>query len=152
MMLQRSESTGQNRRVFLLNSEQIDHFWPDVQQLLGSCPGYYELYTPEWTYQRAKSGDLQVWALSDGEIKGIVVSQIAVFPVQKVFEVLGAAGSGLLDFFDELEEIFDFIAADCGCGMISARVRPGIERLLRKKGTIKMATWLYRPVGERRRH
>jgi hypothetical protein len=152
MMLQRAESKGSGRVVFLLNSEQVDYYWSDIQQVLASCPGYYELYTPEWTYQRAKTGDLQVWALSDGEIKGIVVSQISVFPVQKVFEVLGAAGNGLLDFFDEMEELFEFIAADCGCGMISARVRPGIERLLRKRGTVKMATWLYRPVGKSRRH
>jgi hypothetical protein len=151
-MLQRTEDTSQGKRVFLLNSEQIDHFWPDIHRVLVSCPGYYEFYTPEWTYQRAKTGDLQIWALSEDQIKGIVVSQVVVFPVQKVFEILGAGGSGLLDFFDELEEIFEFIAADCDCGMISARVRPGVERLLRKKGTIRMATWLYRPVGSSRRH
>ena len=150
-MLQEVEGQVE-KRVYLLNGEQIDHFWPDIVHLLGEVPGYYDFFTPEWTYAKAKSGDLQVWGLSDGTIRGIVVTQVLVFPAQKAFEILGAAGNGLLDFFDQMEDVFEFIAQDCECQTIIGRCRPGFERLLRSKRTVKVCSFLYRPVGKRSEH
>src|SRR6516164_1514487 len=152
MELQGLEVEGTQKSVFLMNGEQIDAHWPNIQRLMLECPGYYDFFTPEWTYTRAKSGDLQIWAMSDGSIRGIVVSQIVVFPVQKVFEILGVAGIGTIEFIDEMEKVFELIADDAGCKTIMARCRPGIERLLRKKNVFKHAVWLYRPVGKQRRH
>jgi hypothetical protein len=149
-MLQQVESV--QKRVFLLSQEQIDEHWGNITKLMAECPGYYEFFTPEWTYSKAKSGDLQIWGMVDDAIRGIIVTQIVVFPVQKVFEILGAAGAGLLEFLDEMEQVFEYIAADAGCSTISARCRPGLERLLRKRGVLKQAVWLYRPVGKYRRH
>jgi len=152
MMLQKHEKSfrdGIERRVFLLNSLQIDYYWEDIAKLMTQCPGFYDFYTPEWLYRAAKSGNCQIWGLSDGTIKGIVVTQILVFPKQKVFEVLAGAGVGLVRFFDDMEEVFEFIAADCGCQTIAGRVRPGIERLLRKKGVVKVSSWVSKPVGQR---
>jgi hypothetical protein len=149
-MLQQVESV--QKRVFLLSQEQIDEHWGNIAKLMAECPGYYEFFTPEWTYSKAKSGDLQIWGMVDDAIRGIIVTQIVVFPVQKVFEILGAAGAGLLEFLDEMEQVFEYIAADAGCSTISARCRPGLERLLRKRGVLKQAVWLYRPVGKYRRH
>jgi len=140
------------KSVFLMSPEQIDVHWANIQELMKSCPGYYEFFTPEWTYAAAKRGDLQLWALSDGMIRGIIVSQILVFPAQKVFEIIGAAGIGMLEFFDEMEKVFEYIAADAGCKTIIARVRPGMERLLRKKHPLKYASWLYREIQIDRRH
>ena len=150
MSLQQVESV--RKQVFLLSPEQIDEHWPNIAKLMLECPGYYDYYTPEWTYSRAKGGDLQIWGLLDDAIRGIIVTQIMVFPVQKVFEILGAAGVGLLEFFEEMDQVFDYIAADAGCATITARCRPGLERLLRKRGAFKQAVWLYRPVGKYRRH
>jgi hypothetical protein len=152
MMLGIQEVEPRQKTVFLMNQEQIDDHWANIQTLMASCPGYYDFYTPEWTYQAAKRGDLQLWAISDGAIRGIIVTQIIVFPAQKVFEIIGAAGIGLLEFFDEMEKVFEFIAADAGCQTIMARCRPGLERLLRKKHVLKYASWLYRPVTLDRRH
>lgn len=141
------------KQVFLMSSEQIDEHWPNIQRLMAECPGYYDFYTPEWTYSAAKKQDLQLWALSDGSIRGIIVTQILVFPAQRVFEVIGAAGVGLLDFFDELDKVFELIASDAGCSTIMLRARPGIERLIMKKHKgLKYASWIYRPVGKSRRH
>src|SRR5215469_8617754 len=150
MMLQ--QVAMEQKRVFLLSPEQIDEHWSNIARLMGECPGYYDFYTPEWTYAAAKRGDLQLWGLVDDAIRGIIVTQIMVFPAQKVFEILGAAGIGLVEFFDEIEQVFEYIAADSGCSTIMARARPGIERLLRKKHVLKHAVWLYRPVGKHRRH
>jgi len=146
------ETEVPRKSVFLMNGDQIDDHWHNIALLMKECPGYYDYYTPEWTYERAKSGDLQLWAISDGAIRGIVVSQILVYPVQKVFEIIGAAGIGLLEFFDEMESVFEFIAADAGCSTIAARCRPGIARMLRKKHVFEYSIWCSRPVSKRRRH
>ena len=149
-MLQEVEAIS--KQVFLLNQGQIDDHWANIAKLMIECPGYYDFYTPEWTYSAAKRGDLQIWGLMDDAIRGIIVTQITVFPAQKVFEILGAAGIGLVEFFDEIENVFEFIAADAGCSTIMARARPGIARMLRKKHALELAHWVYRPVGKHRRH
>jgi hypothetical protein len=151
-MLREVEGEQVEKRIYLFSGEQIDHYWPDIVRLLGEVPGYYDFFTPEWTYSKAKSGDLQIWGLSDGQIRGIVVTQVLVFPAQKAFEILGAAGNGLLDFFDQMEDVFEFIAQDSGCETIIGRCRPGFEKLLRKRQVIKMCSFLYRPVGKRSEH
>lgn len=151
-LVMREEVEATQKSVFLMSGEQIDEHWMNIQILMRECPGYYDFYTPEWTYKAAKNGDIQLWALSDGAIRGIIITQIVVFPAQKVFEILGAAGVGLLEFFDEVEAVFDFIAADAGCTTIAARVRPGLEKLLRKKQAYKYAAMMQRPVKPSRRH
>jgi hypothetical protein len=153
IQIEQQESRVKQKAVFLLNKEQIDHYWSDIITLLGECPMYYEYFTPEWTYAKAQKGDIQIWGLSDGTIRGLVVTQILIFPAQKVFEVLAATGIGLLEYFDEMEEVFEYIAADTGCQTIAARVRPGLERLLtRRKGAYKILTTLSRPVGKKKEH
>jgi hypothetical protein len=152
MLVGVQEAESRQKSVFLMNPEQIDDHWANIQILMGTCPGFYDFYTPEWTYEAAKRGDIQLWALSDGVIRAIVVTQILVFPAQKVFEIIGAAGIGLLEFFDEMERVFDFIAADAGCKTITTRCRKGIERLLLKQNrAYKCASWVWRPVEPIRR-
>jgi len=150
MMLDTDSSM--QRTVFLMSPDQIDHYWLDIARTLGEVPGYYEFFTPEWTYTRAKSGDLQVWGLTDGVIKGIAVTQILVFPAQKAFEILACGGAGMLSFIDEMDDVFEKIAAAAECQTIITRTRPGVERLLMKKGVFRGCVWLYRPVGRRSEH
>ena len=149
-MLQQVESA--EKQVFLLNDQQIDFYWPDIMRLLGTVPGYYDFFTPEWTYSKAKSKDIQVWGLADREIRGIIVTQILCFPAQKAFEVLGAAGPGMLDFIDDMDDVFEFIAQDSGCTTIVLRCRPGLEKFLRKKGAVKLCSFMIRPIGKRSEH
>jgi len=152
MTLTLQEVEGTEKQVFLLNDQQIDFYWPDIMRLLGTVPGYYDFFTPEWTYAKAKSKDIQVWGLADGKVQGIIVTQILVFPAQKAFEILGAAGPGMLDFIDQMEDVFEFIAQDAGCTILIGRCRPGLEKFLRKKGAIKLASFMIRPIGKRSEH
>ena len=152
MLVQVTELERHTKSVFLMSQEQIDQHWDNIQLLMHECPGFYDFYTPEWLYKAAQNRDIQLWALSDGEIRGIIVTQIMVFPRQKVFEILAAAGIGLLHFFQEMQDVFDYIAKDAGCETIICRTRPGIERLLRKQGRgVKISSVVSRKVGESRR-
>jgi hypothetical protein len=147
------QSAASSKRVFLFSPEQIDVFWGNILHLLADCPGYYDFFTPEWTYTRTKCGDMQIWGCTDGEeVQAIVVTQIVTFPAQRAFEILGAAGSGLLSYFNQMEDVFDHIARDADCQCIMARMRPGMARLLRKKGVLQHAIFAYRPVANRRPH
>lgn len=135
------------RQVYLLSSDQLDHYWPEIAQLLTEVPGFYDYYTPEWAYSAAKKGDLQVWALSDEEIRAIVLTQILCFPRQKTFEVLAAGGAGLLDFVNEMEETFNLIAHSAGCATITGKVRPGLAKMFGDRATQRYVA-LTRPVRE----
>jgi hypothetical protein len=145
---QYEEARGAVRQVFLMTQEQIDYHWPNILRILGEVPGYYDFFTPEWTYAKAKAGDIQVWGFLDGEIRGIALTQILIFPAQKAFEILAAGGVGMLDFVDGMEDVFERIASQTGCQTVIARVRPGLARMLaRSKGMVEGAVWIYRPVG-----
>jgi len=135
------------RQVFLMTMDQVDHYWPEIVRVLGEVPGYYDFFTTEWTYSRAREGALQVWGFTDGMVQGIALTQILVFPAQKAFEILASGGPGMLDFIDEMDTVFQRLATEAGCNTIICRVRPGLaRRLARDKGAIPGAVWLYRPV------
>jgi len=135
------------RQVFLMSMDQVDHYWPEIVRVLGEVPGYYDFFTTEWTYDRARSGGIQIWGFTDGMIQGIAITQILVFPAQKAFEVLAAGGPGMLDFIDEMDSVFQRIAREAECNTIICRVRPGLaRRLARDKGVVTGAVWVYKPV------
>lgn len=141
------ESKRASRQVFLMSQDQIDHYWPNILRILGEIPGYYEFFTPEWTYERVKTGAIQVWGFTDGMVQGVALTQILVFPATKAFEILGAGGPGMLDFIEEMDAVFDKIAREAKCSMLISRVRPGLARLLVKhRKAVAGAVWIYRPV------
>lgn len=119
------------KRVYLLSGEMLDYYWNDIIAGLKDCPGYFDYYTPEWTYEQVKTGHLLVWSLSDGSIRGIVLTRVLIFPKQRVFHILAIYGMDMLDFFSEMEDVFMKIAQDFQCQTISALCRPGLKRLLK---------------------
>lgn len=119
------------KSVYVLQGAQIDFYWDQIKEGFGEVPGFYEFYTPEWVYGQLKSGLFQVWALSDGIIRGIVLTQIQALPRQNTFEILGAFGIDMLLFFDEMRDVFFRFARQNGCDTMLARCRPGLARKLR---------------------
>lgn len=136
------------KRLYLLSQEQIDHYWHDIIEGLKACPHYFEYFTPEWTYWEVKNGRLLVWALSDGVIRGIVMTRILEYPKQKVFSILALYGAEMLTFFNEMEDVFLKMAQRFGCQSISAQCRPGLKRLLKKFHAEHEAVVLYRSVPQ----
>lgn len=132
MRLQIQDEMKQLKSVYVLNREQIDFYWDQIRDGFGEVPQFYDFFTPEYVYERIKMGHYQVWALSDGAIKGIVLTQILCFPKQNVFEVLGAYGIEMIHFYSELQDVFLRFARQNGCDTMYSRCRPGVARLLRK--------------------
>lgn len=120
------------KSVFPLLGDQIDYYWPHIKEGFSEVPHFYEYYSPEWIYTQLKMGLYQVWALSDGEIKGIVLTQLQALPRQNTMEILAIYGVDMLEFFDEMQDVFLRFAKANGCETLLARVRPGLARKLRK--------------------
>lgn len=140
MMLQAEE-----RKIYALDDDRIDYYWKDIERLLAKVPMLYDFYTSDWLYEHAKMGHLQVWALSDGQIKGIVITQICTFPKANLLQILAAAGDEMLKFVDEQEGMFDWVAREHGCAFVQAVCRPGLARKLKRRGVVS-GVILTRPV------
>lgn len=119
------------KSVYVLQGAQIDFYWDQIREGFGEVPQFYDFFTPEFVYEQIKMGRYQVWALSDGAIRGIVLTQILCFPKQNVFEILGAYGVDMLHFFFEMKDVFLRFARQNGCDTMTARCRPGLARKFR---------------------
>jgi hypothetical protein len=122
------------RQLYTLDNDRIAFYWEEIKRLLEEVPGFYDLYSPEWVLSQAKMGHLQIWALSNGKIEAIIITQICVYPRAKVFEILAAAGTGTLKYFDEAEATFEWLARDSGCEFVRTVVRPGLAHKLGRRG------------------
>ena len=134
------------KNVYVLQDEQIDHYWPQIVELFNSVPEFWEYFTPEWTYQQVKMGLFQVWALSDGAIRGIVLTKILEYPRCRVFEIMALAGIEMLEFFEEMQDVFTRFAQVNGCTKFSAMVRPGLQRKLRGFGAASVMVILRKDI------
>lgn len=131
------ELQEEERKTYLLDDERIDLYWGSIEKLLEDVPGLYDLYDARYIYDQAKMGAFQIWALSNGEIEGIVVTQILVYPKTKVFFIHAAAGKGFMKYFEECTALFDWLARDSGCEFIQTLLRPGLARKMKKYGMVE---------------
>lgn len=122
-------------RIYLLTTEQFVHYWPEIKQMLQRIPHYYEMTTEENVLEAALKGAMQFWALSDGEIQCILVTEIRVCPLGKVFRYIGATGQNF-DMFDSiLEESFERVALTLGCQRVEVvATRRGWSKKLASMG------------------
>lgn len=125
-----------DRKVYLLDDARLDHYWTEIAKLLQEVPLFKDLYDPVDVYSQLKMGHFQAWALSDGEIRAIVVTTINVFPKAKVFQILAVSGSKFLELWDEADATFDWVARDAGCQYIQAVARKGLGRA-KKTGEVE---------------
>lgn len=138
--------------VFPICGVAVDGYWELVWDCFQQIPEWLHLYTEQWTYQQVKTGHLHVWAYSDGEIRGIMVTRINVFPKCKILDVVGISGHAGLEFMDDLDAVCETLARQHGCSYLACAARPGMERILKRKhrATSFMVS-MVRPVGLLRR-
>src|SRR4249920_3879240 len=91
------------KSIYPLLGPQIDVYWDNIWEGFCSVPGFAQFYTPEYTYSQLKRGEYQVWALSDGQIKGIVLTQMFALPRSNVLEILCIFGVDMMDYFEEIK-------------------------------------------------
>lgn len=145
-MLQEEHMAQRVREIVLMNPEQIDFHWEGICEALAEVPNFYDFYDQAWAYHEAKMGTLQVWALSDGMIRGIVLTRMLVYPRQKVLEIMAMTGTAMLEYFETLEDVLERFAVAGECQTISCLTRPGIARKTRRHMGEVRAHVVFRPV------
>lgn len=149
---QEIEQNQKRKNIAPIAGDSIDALWEVIWPLFREVPGFLNLYDESWTYKNIKMGHLQVWAYSDSEIRGMVLTRINVFPNCRVLDVMTMSGIAGVDFMQELDDVFEILAQQQGCAYISVSARPGMERLVaRRHRGQRMYSVLTRPVGLVRR-
>jgi len=140
----------QRPRVSLLEGDEFMRFWPDIAQMMDSCPETWEQFTTkEAVEEGALQGYLQVWGIGDEEeIRMVAITQVAVFPSTRVLQIVWAAGRGkVFDFAgDVVEYTLDYFAKTQRCSRIDAIGREGWIGPLKKHGFKKASVIMSRPV------
>lgn len=143
---------NKSRNISPITGQMIDVLWDRIWALFREVPGFLLLYDEAWTYNSVKTGHWQVWAYSDSEIRGMVLTRINEFPKCNVLEVMGISGIAGVEFMDDLDALFESLARQQACAYITMTVRPGFEKLIiqRFQGQ-KIGSVVSRPVGLLRR-
>jgi hypothetical protein len=95
------------------------------------------------------AGEMQLWAIVDedaDEIRGIAITEIAVYPQRKILRFLCATGEEFREWIDLIDEIEQW-GADMGCSGFQAECRPGWERSLKERGYRKSHVILNKELG-----
>ncbi len=80
------------------------------------------------------SGDLQIWRISNGDAKGIIVTKVLMHPALKELHILCMAGKNLVKIFEEAFEDILSVARKGECSKVSCFImRPAMQKLLTNK-------------------
>lgn len=140
------------RNISPVTGDMVDILWDRIWSLFREVPGFLFLYDEAWTYKSVKTGHWQVWAYSDSEIRGMVLTRINEFPKCNILEVMGISGIAGVEFMADLDALFESLARQQNCAYITMTVRPGYERLItREFQGQKIGSVVSRPVGLLRR-
>jgi hypothetical protein len=124
----------QVRALSLLNQEQVAHYWPDILRELRET-NMYEFWTPEQIFERLANGAMQCWALSDSEIRLILLTDVIVYASGvRVLRFVGGVGKRLKEFLPLIVEVFGRITRQLKCDHVEVAGRKGWERLLKPYG------------------
>lgn len=132
-MMEEISKSFTKHNVAPICGDAVDLYWELVWAGFRELPGWLHLYDEAWTYEQVKKGHLHVWAYSDTEIRGIMVTRINVFPKCKVLDVVGISGHAGLEFMEDLDSVCENLARQQGCSFLVTTARPGMERVLRRK-------------------
>jgi len=137
----------------MLDADKILHYWPNIIKMLDEVPHTWEKnFTKEFFLQAALHEKMQIWAIGDGSIRLIIFTQIAVFPVARILEVIWAAGIGVLDTAGPVVDgALEHFAVSQECSRIDIHGRGGWERILAPWGFKRTSVILSRPVDLNRR-
>lgn len=137
--------------MWMLDRNQLDHYWEGICKSLDRVPHTWEDFTKEFFYEAAKREHMQVWVIGDPAIRLVLFSQVANYPARRKFEILWAYGSGIIREAAELVfATLSRFAATHNCAIMHVEGRLGWERALAPYGFKRRGAVLtYALVNER---
>lgn len=122
------------RTLYLLKEEQINFYWEKISEELRRTT-LYEYWTEQQLLQAVQQGAMQCWALSDGTIKLILLSDIVRYSSGlRCLRFVGCVGEELDEFLPTIASCFRKVVKQLECHRIEVVGRRGWERKLRPLG------------------
>jgi hypothetical protein len=127
-------------RLIAVKAALVDDAWPHARPHIASMAERSGGRFSEATLKAdLDKGDKQLWLIAiDGDCKGAVVTQIAVYATgMKVCSLIGCAGQDRADWTHLIAVLTDW-ARRMGCGRMEAWARPGWARVLNWRETHRL--------------
>jgi hypothetical protein len=109
--------------------------WPIAKQFLAKsvelAHGAFDL---DDIHTLLVNKDAQLWAVHDGEIKAVAVTQIMIYPKQKRLKLFLLGGNDMAKWEKSISDTFDNFAKANGCDGVELYGRKGWLRNLKQFG------------------
>jgi len=113
--------------LWTVQSQDIDAHWFHVEHLMESIKKWSDgKYHAEDIKKKLKEADMQLWIA--GDYQAIGVTEISLYPQQKVCTVIFMAGSSMVNWLPLHEHVVEW-ARDIGCDVIQENGRKGWAKL-----------------------
>ena len=124
--------SGRSCKVFLLEAEDIDLVWHDVEPLIKKALQHAEgELIPDDIKKHLDKCDLRLWvALEDKETIAAMVTEIIQYPRKKIVRVITLAGKDMAMWYNFLPMIEGYAIRN-GCSSLEAWSRKGMARKLK---------------------
>jgi hypothetical protein len=137
--------------IYKLNWEQFSHYWKDIEPAL-KATDFYDYYDDDWLFNGVLKGEIQVFVLSDGQIKMVVFTHLVQYPKHKVVSCFWGFGREFDKFAALADARLEYIAHVCEADRIEIIGRPGWFRKMRPLGWRQGWCTVWRDVPPKRSH
>lgn len=136
MRVEEREAKHEVVEVGRLEGVHFLQYWPAIAGELRYIPHVWsDWWTLDSIHDAVLQGAWQCWVVgTDETIRGVVMSQIVVYPANRIFQIVLAFGEGLLSYVPHLEGAFEKFASDSHCTLCEVTGRPGWGPHLRRIG------------------
>ena len=134
--------------IFIVQKEQIEQVWPDIEKFVADALDYFPgRYTTEDIKQGLLTESRQLWiAVEDSVIYGVVGTHIATYPRMQTLFMHFIGGNEGLGWKAPMLKVLQSFARDNGCGLLEAQGRTGWKKIFESDGLKTYAVCFDIPV------
>ena len=123
-------------QVSLVPTEHVQTVWPDIEKYMEGAAEYtYGRFTAEDIKVGLHTKPYHLWiAFDDRKIYGAVVTEIGEYPQMKTLIMQFTGGEHLPKWKNQMLQLLQRFAKDCGCTVIESYGRRGWEKVFKDDG------------------
>lgn len=119
-------------QVCLLTKEQIGQYWEQIEWRIDATHELQRFYSKEDIIDDLGHDKMQLWTAGKDLV---LLTAVLTTPRGKIFQIIWAHGTGILDHWEELKEKFHLYAWMTQCTKIEVVGRVGwLRRFLKEHG------------------
>lgn len=128
-------SSAEEYSLLIVGPNDLPRIWPVVTDWIESVAesSRGKLTTEDLAYLIVAE-KMQLWVVREqGELRGVVITELVEFPKQRVARIVGCVGEGLHSWYHLIDDIERW-AARHNCGAMQHIARKGYTKLLEPLG------------------